>query len=185
MHLFIFKWGDWFHIQSHIATFLCLYTSVPDKPNEIIEYPFCDTRNMDAEKFQQYRYYLVFVQVCCKSSLSLFSYFSFNSFESVNAGNNAKSHFCSAPAIYWDRKIGERDEWCNIIMLLIDVMIVLCFQEQNQKKEEKRRNTISHCVVWRLLVRDLMSMLMIWSGELFLLQKKTFYHPWSTKIESY
>lgn len=37
---------------------------VPDKTIREIEYPFCDTGNMDAEKFQQYRYYLVFVQVC-------------------------------------------------------------------------------------------------------------------------
>lgn len=36
---------------------------VPDKTIQEIEYPFCDTGNMDAEKFQQYRYYLVFVQV--------------------------------------------------------------------------------------------------------------------------
>ncbi|XP_055323157.1 tachykinin-like peptides receptor 99D [Sitodiplosis mosellana] len=38
------------------------YQVLPDKTIEKIEYPFCNTGNMDAEKFQQYRYYLVFVQ---------------------------------------------------------------------------------------------------------------------------
>lgn len=39
-------------------------TIVPDKSIREIEYPFCNTDNMNAERFQKYRYYLVFVQVC-------------------------------------------------------------------------------------------------------------------------